>query len=289
MSLGKMSNSTQALIGAGHMGGALLDGWLANKNTVNEEHALSPSQILVIDPNPGDAAKRALEVGVNFANTLTSGSASGLKACLLAIKPQLFSKIGADIANALPSDCVVISIMAGIDLAGLEAVFGARPIVRTMPNMPAAYGAGITAYVGNRHANEQHLALAEARLQVGGKTIALSGEAQIDMVTALSGSGPAYVFYLCEAMTEAGVKLGLPQDMAAQLARQTIIGSGIVLENSEKKAADLRASVTSKGGTTAAALDVLMGRDDANHNLDTVMTQAMGKAFARAKELGQSS
>ncbi|PHS42019.1 MAG: pyrroline-5-carboxylate reductase [Robiginitomaculum sp.] len=277
---GKLSSNTHALIGAGNMGGALLNGWLSEQG----KGALQAHEILVIDPSPGQAAKRALQLGVKFSARLTKGSASGLKMCLLAIKPQSFGEIGPRLAAALPKDTLVVSIMAGINLHTLSQIFTDRPIVRAMPNLPAAYGAGITAYVGNECVTPEHLASAELRLKAGGKVVRLESEREIDMVTAVSGSGPGYVFYMTEALAAAGEKLGLSSQLASELARQTVIGSGVVLSRSSDSAEALRKSVTSPAGTTEAALDVIMDKD----GLAKIMRAAVKAAYNRSRDLGKS-
>jgi len=276
---GRLSNNTYALIGAGNMGGALLSGWLAERGS----KALKAQEILVIDPAPGQAAERALKLGVKFSATLTRGSASGLKMCLLAIKPQSFAQIGPSLADALPKDTLVVSIMAGINLHGLTEVFGERPIIRAMPNLPAAYRAGITGYVCGAGVTSAHRDIAEARLRAGGKVVRVDSEREIDMVTAISGSGPGYVFYLTEILAAAGENLGLSPELAGELARQTVIGSGTVLARSTDSASDLRKSVTSPGGTTEAAMDVLMARD----GLPKLMGDAVKAAYKKSQDLGK--
>ncbi len=277
MTDGKLSSPTHALIGAGHMGGALLSGWIDESKA-----ALKPGQILIIDPAPGEAAKKALGLGAKFSHRLTKGAASGLTVCLLAIKPQLFAKLGPDLARALPKDVLIISIMAGITLENLTEVLPSRPLIRAMPNAPCAYGEGITAYIGSENVTQKHLGMAEICLKAGGKVVKLDSERQIDMVTAVSGSGPAYVFYLTESLEAAGIKLGLPSDLARDLARQTVAGSGFMLERRDKDAAELRRAVTSKGGTTQAALEVLMSES----GLASILRTAVKAAYQRSRELG---
>ncbi len=274
----KVSTTTHALIGAGHMGGALLAGWLGEHGLAS----LKASEILIIDPRLSEAAKKALDKGAKFSDRLTKGSASGLKLCLLAIKPQMFSELGPEIANSLPKDTLVISIMAGIGLQELASVFGERPIIRAMPNTPAIYGMGITAYASGAGVSKQHEDMTEACLKPAGKVVRLDNERQIDMVTAISGSGPAYVFHLTEALEGAGVQLGLPKELAKVLARQTVAGAGGMLSLSDTDAAELRQNVTSKGGTTQAALAVLMAED----GLPSVLRRAVQAAYVRARELG---
>lgn len=275
---GRLSSNTHVLIGAGHMGGALLRGWLSGRGAAK----LPAQEILVIDPAPGEAAKKALALGVKFSARLTKGAASGLKLCLLAIKPQLFAEVGPELAKSLPKDVLIVSIMAGVNMQTLSAVFGTRPIVRAMPNMPAAYGQGITAYMCNAGVSKEQEKLAALRLGAGGDVVRVDNERQIDMVTALSGSGPAYVFYLAEAMEAAGAQLGLPEPLVEKLVRQTVIGSGIVLSKSGDDATSLRKAVSSPGGTTEAALEVL----SADNGLPLLMRSAVKAAYERARKLG---
>lgn len=277
---GQTSGATHALVGAGNMGGALLAGWLKTRGKA----ALRPDEILIIDPKPGQAAQKALSLGSSYATALTRGAASGLELCLLAIKPQMFEELAPAIAKALPSQTMIVSIMAGISIAQMQSAFGERPIVRAMPNMPAAAGRGITAYVANTQTQSAQKKLAAARLKAGGKVVALTDERQIDMVTALSGSGPAYVFHLAETMAAAGESIGLPADLAKILADETVYGAGAMLRGSKANAQDLRRAVTSPGGTTAAALEVLMAED----GLAPMMRKAVKAAHARARALGQS-
>ena len=183
---GKLSSNTHVLIGAGHMGGALLSGWLSGRGAGK----LNAQEILVIDPSPGEAARKALELGAKFSTRLTKGAASGVKVCLLAIKPQIFPQVGPQISQALPKDTLVISIMAGINLEKLGEVLGTRPIIRAMPNTPAAFGQGITAYVCGSGVSKAQQGLAELRLKAGGAVVQVESDKQIDMVTAISGSGP---------------------------------------------------------------------------------------------------
>ena len=275
---GTLSSNTHALIGAGHMGGALLSGWISGRG----RNKLEAQEILVVDPAPGAAARKALDMGVKFSTSLTKVTASGLKLCLLAIKPQIFEEVGPKIATALPKDVLIVSIMAGINLEQLGRVFGDRPIIRAMPNTPAAYGQGITAYVCGAGVSEAQEKLAARRLGAGGRVVKVDSEKQIDMVTAVSGSGPAYIFLLTETLQIAGEKLGLPTELAKDLARQTVIGSGVMLAKSEEDVSDLRKAVTSPRGTTDAALSVLMDSD----GLPGLMRRAVNAAYERARSLG---
>ena len=277
---GRLSSTTHALIGAGNMGGALLNGWLKT-----QKDKLLPKQILVIDPSPGEAASEALKRGVKFASQLTKGSASGVKVCLLAIKPQLFEKVSEGLARALPKDSLVISIMAGTRLEMLKTAFAPRPIIRAMPNTPGSIGKGITAFICDDTITAVQRKIAQQRLAACGQVVEVKTEREIDMVTAVSGSGPAYVFYLTEALAAAGQKIGLSENLTRQLARQTVIGSGAMLAVSAENVSDLRRAVTSPGGTTEAALEIMME--------DTGMPKLMGKAvkaaFDRSRELGGKS
>ena len=194
----------------------------------------------------------------------------------------MFAEVGPQLAKVLPKDVLIISIMAGIDLAKLDEVFAPRPVVRAMPNTPAAYGKGITAYVCADNVSKAQQGLAELRLKAGGKVVQVESERQIDMVTALSGSGPAYVFYLTETMKAAGMQLGLSEELAKELARETVIGSGFMLSKTKTSAADLRKAVTSPRGTTEAALSVLMAED----GLPSLMRKAVTAAYNRSRELG---
>jgi pyrroline-5-carboxylate reductase len=177
-----------------------------------------------------------------------------------------------------------LSIAAGTPITNLEAVLGARtPIVRAMPNTPAAIGRGITALVGNARADASAVALAEALMQAVGQTVRLDDEAGMDAVTAVSGSGPAYVFLMIEALAAAGEAEGLSRDLALRLARATVAGAGALAESSERGPDQLRIDVTSPGGTTAAALAILMRDAD---GLPALMRRAVGAAAYRSRELG---
>ena len=258
------------LVGAGKMGSAMLAGWLAR--------GLRPDAVTVLEPHPTDAL---IATGVALNTPLPARPA----VVVLAVKPQMMGTALPGLAALGGGDTLFVSIAAGTTLAALAAALGANtPIVRAMPNTPAAIGQGISALVGNGHATPAHLDMAEALLSAVGPCIRLTDEAQIDAVTALSGSGPAYVFHLIEAMAAAGAALGLPDTLAMQLARQTVIGSGALAAASSSDAAQLRRDVTSPGGTTEAALRVLM--DDAA-GLPPLMARAVAAAHARAQELGK--
>lgn len=258
------------LLGCGKMGSALLEGWLAQ--------GVPPAAVHVIDPHPSDWLRAT---GVQINGALPAAPAI----VLLAVKPQMMGAALPQVAALGGGDTLMLSIAAGTTIGHFEQVFGAAtPIVRAMPNTPAAVGRGITAIIGNARTSEADLQLAETLLSAVGAVVRLQDESQMDAVTALSGSGPAYVFHLIEALAEAGVAQGLPATLAMQLARATVCGAGELAHRSAEPAAQLRINVTSPGGTTAAALAVLM--DEAN-GLAPLMRRAVQAAADRGRELGK--
>ena len=264
------------VIGAGKMGGALLQGWLSSG-------AVKPSELMILDPKPGAAAQTAIKKGALHLKK-PSKKISGAEFVLLGIKPQMFAELAPPIAKHLPGGALLISILAGTSLASLEATFTEQKLIRTMPNTPASIGKGITAYTCGEGVSEAQKKMTETLLAAGGPVHHVQTEQMIDMVTAVSGSGPAYIFHLVEALEAAAVKIGLPQELATALARQTVIGSAALLDESGLAATELRQNVTSPNGTTQAALDVLMGSD----GLPKLMRETVQAALKRAKELGQS-
>ncbi|MFD1704387.1 pyrroline-5-carboxylate reductase [Methylopila henanensis] len=261
------------LVGAGKMGGALLDGWLAR--------GLDPRLVAVVDPGLPEGAAAALAAkGATVAPE--PGAIEQPSAILFAVKPQVAAAALPTAAAFAGPRTVVVSILAGTTLATLGA--GLPPetaIVRAMPNTPAAVGRGITACVPNAHVSAGQKALADALLSAAGAVEWVGDEALIDAVTGVSGSGPAYVFLLVETLAKAGVAAGLPADLAARLARATVEGSGELLRLSPDAPETLRKNVTSPNGTTAAALAVLMADD----GLDPLMERAVRAAVTRAREL----
>jgi pyrroline-5-carboxylate reductase len=268
--LAKVTGSV-LLVGAGKMGGAMLEGWMAL--------GLEPDHIAVIEPQPAPeiAALTARGLRLNpLADTL--GSADAI---VIAVKPQNAPKVLPILAPFVGPATVVLSIMAGRTLQFLGQAFPDAALVRAMPNTPAAIGRGITVAVANaRVAADQHT-LVHGLLSAVGAVEWVDDEALMDAVTALSGSGPAYVFLLAEAMAKAGIAAGLPPALAATLARATVAGSGELLHRSPLEAAGLRQNVTSPGGTTAAALEVLMAKD----GLDPLIRKAIAAAAKRSREL----
>ncbi|MFZ1468174.1 MAG: pyrroline-5-carboxylate reductase, partial [Paracoccaceae bacterium] len=228
--------------------------------------------------NPSDWLKTS---GVH----LNEGVPPAPGVALLAVKPQMMGAALPALQALGNGKTLFISIAAGTTIAAFEAALGGQtPIVRTMPNTPAMVGRGITAICGNAHATPTHLTLARDLMAAVGQVVELEGEHQIDAVTGVSGSGPAYVFHLIEAMAAAGVAQGLSEAVAMQLARATVCGAGELAFQSDETAAQLRINVTSPGGTTAAALAVLM---DATTGFPPLMARAVAAAADRGRELGK--
>lgn len=261
------------LVGAGKMGGALLDGWLAR--------GLDPKTVFVIDPGLTEpAAARLTGLGVRL--NPQAGDLEDPAAILIATKPQMAEGALPVAARFAGLSTVSVSIMAGTTLATLAAGLGeGAAIVRAMPNTPAAVGRGITGAFASAGVDEAKRARAEQLLRAVGDVVWVEDEALIDAVTGVSGSGPAYVFLLVEAMAKAGVAAGLPADVAEKLARRTVEGAGELLRQSSEPPEILRKNVTSPGGTTAAALEVLMGEA----GVEPLMEKAVAAAVRRAKEL----
>ena len=267
-----MKSSTLVLAGAGKMGGAMLQGWLAL--------GLDPKNVSIVEPYPSDDIKSLCAKHAIALNVVVSAPPDVL---VLAIKPQTLNAAAPELAALAGPDTLVVSILAGKTIADLQARLPkARAFVRAMPNTPAAVGRGITGVSASAATSQAQKDRAHTLLGSIGQVVWLDDEALIDAVTAVSGSGPAYVFYLVECMAKAGEAAGLPADIAMRLARATVEGSGeLLFKTPETDAAQLRKNVTSPGGTTAAALDVLMADD----GLAPLMTKAIGAAKHRAGEL----
>ncbi len=262
---------TLVLVGAGKMGGAMLEGWL--------ELGMPAAQIVVIEPQPAKEIAALAARGLRL--NPPAATVGEVSAIVVAIKPQSAPDAMPALAPYVGASTVVVSIMAGRTLRFLEHALPPAAIVRAMPNTPAAIGRGITVAVGNSRVSASQRELVHALLSAVGVVEWISDEALMDAVTALSGSGPAYVFLLAETMARAGVAAGLPAELAEQLARATVAGSGELLHRSPLAAAILRQNVTSPGGTTAAALEVLMGKD----GFDALLADAIAAATARSREL----
>lgn len=260
------------LIGAGRMGGALLKGWLARN--------IGP--VVVVEPNPGPALRALAKAGQIKVISAAEEAPSRVRACVIAIKPQVLRHAAAHLAPIAKTGTLMLSIAAGTSIATLRRHFGrGARIVRAMPNTPGAIGQGISSLFAPAAIAPRERKLAEALLAPLGQTLWVNKEALIDATTAVSGSGPAYVFYLVEALAEAGRTIGLTETVAEQLARATIMGAGALLASDPRPPAALRRDVTSPGGTTEAALSVLMGED----GLAALMQRAVEAANRRAKEL----
>ncbi|MET3924466.1 pyrroline-5-carboxylate reductase [Devosia sp. 2618] len=262
------------LVGAGKMGLALARGWL--------DAGLPPNNLLLVDPNPGDEAR---ELAEDYDLTI-SAEAAGLQpnVLVLAVKPQIIDAVMGELAPVIGPKTLAISIAAGIDIARLSRGLDMDRVVRTMPNTPAQIGKGITGAVAGPGVSAEGRDVAEALLRAAGPVVWFDDEAQLDAVTAVSGSGPAYVFHLVEALTEAGKRQGLSDAVAEQLARQTVIGSAALLEADPAPASVLRQNVTSPNGTTAAGLSVLMGENGLTDLVDRTVTAAR----KRSEELGRA-
>lgn len=259
------------LAGAGKMGGAMLEGWLGA--------GLPDGAALVLDPAPSEAMAALARAG-----RIRLGAEEGAspEVLVLAIKPQGLDEAAATLRAHAGPETLVISILAGKTLADLRrALPEARAVVRAMPNLPAAIGQGATGAYASPETSAVQKATADRLLACNGVVEWVEDEALIDAVTALSGSGPAYVFHLVEAMAKAGEAAGLEPGLAGRLARATVTGAGALLARSDLAAGTLRENVTSKGGTTAAALEVLMGPD----GLTPLLTRAVAAAKRRAGEL----
>ncbi len=259
------------LIGAGKMGTAMLEGWIGL--------GLDPARLAVIEPQPVATIAALAERGLRLNPDPASLSPAAI---VVAVKPQIAPAIMPTVAALVRPDTVVVSIMAGRTIAFLAAGLpDGTAIVRAMPNTPAAIGRGIAVAVPNAHVTAAQRQLADLLLAANGAVEWIDDEALMDAVTAVSGSGPAYVFLLAESLARAGTTAGLPAALAERLARVTVAGSGELLHRSELPAATLRHNVTSPGGTTAAALDVLMAPD----GLDALMERAIAAATNRGRAL----
>ncbi|MFV0300822.1 MAG: pyrroline-5-carboxylate reductase [Paracoccus sp. (in: a-proteobacteria)] len=256
------------LVGCGRMGGAMLKGWL--------KRGLEPGAVTVIDPKP---APEWQDKGLRINAPLPASPA----VLVLAVKPQMMAEALGEMPKL--TETLVVSVAAGTTIATYEAAFPGSPIVRVMPNTPAAIGQGISALIGNAAARPADLDLAETLMAAVGRVVRLDSEGQMDAVTGLSGSGPAYVFHLIEAMAAAGQAVGLPAGLSLELARATVAGAGALAVDADEDPAVLRANVTSPGGTTAAGLKVLM---DPATGLPPLMARTVAAATERGRELGRA-
>lgn len=259
------------LVGCGKMGGALLAGWL--------RRGMAASDIVVVEPGP----VTALPAGVQHVTEAAAVSGDFKPAIvMLAVKPQVMDQVAPAYAAYVAAGACFLSIAAGKTIATLNRLLGGRAaIVRSMPNTPAAVGAGITVCCANTAVSAEQRATCQDLLEAVGEVGWVDDEALIDAVTAVSGSGPAYVFWLTECLAAAGEKVGLDAALAARLARATVAGSGLLMQQSTDSATQLRKNVTSPNGTTQAALDVLMAPD----GMAPLMDRAVAAAARRSREL----
>jgi pyrroline-5-carboxylate reductase len=265
-------NGPILLAGAGKMGGAMLTGWLAR--------GLDARQVAVLEPQPSSEISALATKGVRL--NPAAKDIGAVATLVIALKPQSFREAGSVLKTFAGPNTLVVSIMAGTTIASIEAACGGS-VVRAMPNTPAAIGRGITVAVAAKNVNAAQRAVADALLRATGSVEWVDDESLMDAVTAVSGSGPAYVFLLAEELARAGVEAGLPEALATKLARETVAGSGELLHRSDAPSATLRQNVTSPGGTTAAALEVLMGPD----GMASLMIRAVAAATKRSKELAK--
>lgn len=256
------------LLGCGKMGSAMLKGWL--------DGGLPASSVTVLDPFPSDWLKAT---GVKLNTDLPADPAI----VLVAVKPQMMGEALPSLKALGNGTTLFLSVAAGVTIANYQEVLGAdTPIIRAMPNTPSAIGRGMTAIIGNGKTGESDLDLAQSLLEAVGQVVRLEGEDQMDAVTAVSGSGPAYVFHLIETLAAAGVAQGLPEELAMKLAKATVGGAGLYAEAAEEDPGQLRVNVTSPGGTTAAALAVLMEEET---GFPALLKKAVKAAADRSKEL----
>ncbi|MFN3507916.1 MAG: pyrroline-5-carboxylate reductase [Allorhizobium sp.] len=262
------------LVGAGNMGGAMLAGWLKS--------GVPGASVTVLDPGPSDKMMAAIaEAGARHSVTPPEGLVADI--LFLALKPQVMDAVLPGLTSLVGPQTTVVSVAAGKTIASMETHLGRAAMVRAMPNTPAMVGRGVTGAFANAAVSAAQRDIVHRLLQVSGPVEWVASEADINAVTALSGSGPAYVFYLVECMAEAGRKAGLPADLAMRLARETVAGAGELLHQSPDPASILRKNVTSPGGTTAAALAVLMADD----GMQPLFDEAIEAARKRAEELAQ--
>lgn len=267
-----------ALIGCGKMGSALLRGWLSSGQV---------KHVYVLDPGglPEEFEDQAPD-NITFYDKpeMFAGTRPPASVFVIAVKPQIMDEVCNAIKKAVPTDALVLSIAAGQTIAKFESYFGVtQPVIRSMPNTPAAVAKGITVGCPNKNVSSAQKKLADNLLKAVGKVEWINEENLLDAVTAVSGSGPAYIFLLIEAMAAAGVKAGLDKDFSMKLARQTVIGSAALADSDPLPAETLRKNVTSPGGTTAAALEVLMSPS----GMQELFDKAIAAATARSKELSR--
>jgi pyrroline-5-carboxylate reductase len=258
------------MLGAGRMGGAMLEGW-------RKAGAFSPTDLMIVDPHPGEAALAAARAGARL--NPPEAELAEAKTVVLCVKPQLWLDVAAQYANWLAADAVVVSVAAGVSSRDIAREFGDRAVARTIPTTAAAIGRGTASLYADDPAA---LARAHALFEPLGTVVDLIDEDQMHAATGVSGSGPAYLYAFIEALEAAGEAAGLSAKDASRLARATVTGAAALLAESGGEPAELRRQVTSPGGTTEAALKVLMGEG----GLEPLLRDAVANAIRRSKELG---
>lgn len=268
------SIGTVGVVGPGKMAMALVRGWLAS--------GFPADNVVLVHPSPSNKTKEfAADVGLRLVAELTKGDADFV---MLAVKPNKMVEIMQNMRDQITPETVVFSVAAGTSLATMQDALGSDRVIRTMPNTPSQVGKGVTGIVAGPGVSDDDCKAVDALLSASGLVVWLDDEADIDALTSLSGSGPAYVFHMVEAMAAAGVAQGLPEEAAMVLARQTLIGAAALLEADPSDAATLRENVTSPKGVTFEALKILM---DENTGMTPLLTRAMTAAKRRSKELGE--
>ena len=269
-----MEQPAVALVGAGQMGGALVRGWLA---AIRRGGGLT---LTVIEPNFDAALERDLDAA---GAVLNPKAEAAVDVVVLALKPQAFTDVAASAKAFIGPQTLVLSVMAGVTMSTIARALETERVIRAMPNTPGQIGQGITAYVTSSACSADDRELAEQLLEPLGSVEAIPSERLMDVVTAVSGSGPAYVFLLAEVLAAAAEAEGLDRDIASRLARQTVAGAGALMLQTGETPMALRKQVTSPGGTTEAALDVLQSGE----GLGPVMRRAVAAATQRSRELGR--
>ncbi len=272
-----MESFTLLLVGYGKMGSALLEGWLAQ--------GMDPQHVGVVEPHPELRRQARKHNGIAVhADVETFLDTFQPQVVVMAVKPQAMASVLPIYKRFAVPDTVFLSIAAGRTLAGFEEILGPKTaVVRSMPNTPALVGRGASVACANANVTQEERRICHDLLSAVGVVAWVEDESLMDAVTAVSGSGPAYVFYLAECLARAGMDAGLPRELAVQLARDTVTGAGELLSRSEETCDTLRQNVTSPGGTTEAALDVLMSKS----GLRAVITEAVAAATKRSKELAE--
>ena len=272
---------TILLAGCGNMGFAMLKGWLVSG-------AAAPQDVFVVEPNVA-LRSRAAGLGVHVAAGVEAFIGTKIDLIMIALKPQVLGEALPSYRSFTDAGATLITVAAGAPIAVYSRILGdATPVIRTMPNTPAAIGAGMIGMFSNSHVSNDAKSFARNLLEANGVVDELNNEAMIDVVTAVSGSGPAYLFHFIECMAVAAEAAGMNKAQATLYARQTVFGAAKLAEQASEDAAQLRVNVTSPRGTTFAALQVLMGDNlSGEKRLENLMVEAVAAAKARAEELGR--